>query len=179
MNDFPKAMIEIRCSKLLPGQIGLFAVRNLKNGTIIGLSDRLGEKMYSWDVYAQLDKQTRRMIDKYCATAEEGFWGPDDINYISLAFHINHSCSGSVGFDEYGNFITIRNVKANEELTYDYGLLVTNPRFKLKCRCGSSECRKTITGNDWKNPAYWRKNLHIMSPELRTIPLEVDPCGKL
>jgi hypothetical protein len=76
----PQALIEIRCSKLLPGQISLFAVRNLKKGTIIGLSDRLGEKLYSWDVYDKLDKQTRKIIDKYCASSEEGFWGPDDIN---------------------------------------------------------------------------------------------------
>jgi hypothetical protein len=44
---------------MLKGQIGLFAVRNLKKGTIIGLSDRLGEKLQSWDVYAMLDKQTK------------------------------------------------------------------------------------------------------------------------
>ncbi|MEI6208235.1 MAG: SET domain-containing protein-lysine N-methyltransferase [Desulfuromonadales bacterium] len=164
---------------MLEGQIGLFAVRNLKKGTIIGLSDRLGEKLYSWEVYAMLDNLTKQMIDKYCATAEEGFWGPDDINYLSLPWHMNHNCSGNVGFDEQGNFITISYVRSGEELSYDYGLLITNPSFKLRCRCGSTECRKTITGNDWKNPAYWRKNLHIMVPELRKIPMETKSCSKV
>jgi hypothetical protein len=171
-DDYPQALLEIRCSKLLPGQIGLFAVRSLKKGTIIGLSDRLGERLYSWDMCTKLDKQTKRMIDKYCATTEEGFWGPDDINYLSLPWHMNHNCSGNVGFDGHGNFITICSVKSDEELSYDYGLLITNPRFKLKCLCGSPECRGTITGNDWKNPAYRRKNLHIILPELRAIPLD-------
>ena len=145
----------------------MFAVRNLSKDTIVGLAERLGEKMYPWEVYAQLDSASKRMIDKYCASSEEGFWGPDDINYLSLPWHMNHNCSGNVGFDEQGNFITIRYVRTGEELSYDYGLLITNPRFKLRCKCGSPECRKTITGNDWKNPAYRRKNLQIMVPELR------------
>jgi hypothetical protein len=175
---YPQALIEIRCSKLLPGQIGLFAVRNLKKGTIIGLSDRLGEKLYSWDSYALLDKQTKTMIDKYCASSEEGFWGPEDINYLSLPWHMNHSCSGNVGFDEDGNFITIRYVRAGEELTTDYGLQITNPRFKLKCKCGSKECRKIILGKDWKNPEFRLKKSHIMAPELRTMALAVESCSK-
>ena len=173
---YPQALIEIRCSKLLPGQIGLFAVRNLKKGTIIGLCDRLGEKLYSWEEYARLDSQTSRMIDKYCASSEEGFWGPDDINYLSLPWHMNHNCSGNVGFDEQGNFVTIRYVREGQELSYDYGLLITNQVFKLSCKCESKNCRKTITGNDWKDPAFRQKFLNIMSPELRTMP-EIAKSG--
>ena len=179
VNGYPVALIEIRCSKLLKGQIGLFAVRNLKKKTVIGISDRLGEKLYPWEVYSKLDKQTRRMIDKYCATAEEGFWGPDDINYLSLPWHMNHNCSGNVGFDEQGNFITISNVRSGEELSYDYGLLITNPHFRLSCRCSSPECRKIITGNDWKNQVFRLKNLHIMVPELRTMPIETEAFKKV
>ncbi|MCX5904594.1 MAG: SET domain-containing protein-lysine N-methyltransferase, partial [Proteobacteria bacterium] len=145
------------------------AVRNLRKGTIIGLCKRLGEALYPWEKYAKLDRQTMRMIDKYCTSTEEGFWGPDDINYLSLLWHMNHNCSGNVGFDEQGNFTTIRYVRAGEELTTDYGLQVSNPRFKLKCKCGSMGCRKIITGDDWKNPVFRRKHRLIMLPELRDL----------
>ena len=160
-------MIEIRCSVLLKGQIGLFAVRNLKKGTCVGYSERLDEKLHSWAEYARLDSKTKRMIDKYCASTAEGFWGPVDINYISLPWHMNHCCAGNVGFNEQGDFVTIKYVRAGAELSYDYGLLITNPKFKLACQCGSRNCRKIITGNDWLDPSYRRKNTNIMAPELR------------
>jgi hypothetical protein len=178
MSNFPQALIEIRCSKLLPGQIGLFAVRNLKKGIIIGLCDRLGEAFYSCEQLDQLDNQTKRMIDKYCTSTEEGFWGPDDINYLSLPWHMNHNCSGNVGFDEQENFVTVRYVRAGEELTTDYGLQISNPRFKLRCKCGSKECRKIITGNDWKDPAFRQKKLNIFAPGLRKLPLIADASCK-
>jgi hypothetical protein len=166
---YPQALIEIRFSKMLQGQIGLFAVRNLKKGTIIGHSELFGEEFYSWKDYVRLDKPTRRMIGKYCICTEDGFWGPDNINYLSLPWHMNHCCSGNVGFDEQGNFITIKYVRAGYELSYDYGLAETNPRFKMKCMCGSGNCRKIITGKDWNNPVFRKKNLNIMTPELRSL----------
>jgi len=84
---------------------------------------------------------------------------------------MNHNCSGNVGYDEQGNFVTLRYVRAGEELTIDYGLQITNPRFKLRCKCGSKECRKMITGNDWKDPVFRQKKLNIMEPEMRIKPL--------
>lgn len=166
---YPQALIEIRCSKMLQGQIGLFAVRNLKKGTIIGHAELFEEEFYFWKDYIQLDKPTRRMIHKYCTCTKNGFWGPDNINYLSLPWHMNHCCSGNVGFDEQGNFITIKYVRAGKELSYDYGLAETNPSFKMKCGCGSSTCRKIITGSDWSNPDFRRKNLGTMLPGLRDL----------
>ena len=165
----PQARIEIRCSNMLKGQIGLFALRNLRKGTIIAYGANLEEEFYPWSVYAKLDKQTRKMIDKYCASATDGFWGPKDINYLSLPWHMNHSCSGNVGFDENDNFITLKYVRAGEELCYDYSLIVTNPIFKLRCKCGAKNCRKLISGNDWKDPEYRKKNFKNMSPTLKKL----------
>lgn len=162
-----RALIEIKCSKVLSGQTGVFALRNLRKGTIIAEAELFGEKFRSWKEYQMLDSQTKRMIDKYCLGTEGGFYAPSDINWLSIPWHINHSCSGNVGFDEKGNIITIRYIKTGEELFYDYGLGEANPNFKMKCKCGSANCRVTITGNDWKQADFRRKNLHIMMPHLR------------
>jgi len=65
---------------------------------------------------------------------------------------INHSCDGNCEADEEGGRVFIkalRNIKAGEELNYDYGLML-DERYtkKLKaehpCWCGSSNCRGTL-----------------------------------
>lgn len=176
--EFPPALIEIRCSLMLKGEIGLFALRNLKKGTIVGHDKRFNEIFFTWDQYAKLDKQTKKMVDKFCASTKDGFWGPDNINYLHSAWHMNHSCNGNIGFDEEDNFVTIRHVLAGEELLFDYGLLISNPEFKLKCNCGSPDCRGIITGNDWQNNSFIKNNLCFMSHAIRTLCLKLNGIEK-
>ena len=65
---------------------------------------------------------------------------------------INHSCNPNCEADEENDRIyikAIRNIKAGEELNYDYGLIIDEPYTpKLKaeypCWCGSPNCRKTL-----------------------------------
>ena len=47
--------------------------------------------------------------------------------------------------DEY--FLAAQN--KDEELTIDYAL-IDNEDYSFKCTCGSTNCRGTITGFDWK-----------------------------
>jgi SET domain-containing protein len=65
---------------------------------------------------------------------------------------INHSCDANCVADEQGNrvfIIAIKDIKAGEELNYDYGLIL-DERYtaKLKaeypCWCGSKNCRGTL-----------------------------------
>jgi SET domain-containing protein len=65
---------------------------------------------------------------------------------------INHSCNPNCEADEDNDRIfikAIRNIKAGEELNYDYGLIIDEPYTKkLKaeypCWCGSANCRGTL-----------------------------------
>jgi uncharacterized protein len=67
---------------------------------------------------------------------------------------INHSCEPNCEAIEEGNRIFIyamRALRPGEELFYDYGLEVDEPRTKklekeYACRCGSSRCRGTLLG---------------------------------
>lgn len=96
-------------------------------------------------------------------------WNPDDPNH-TFYFHvddgrvidaavggnaarwINHSCNPNCEADEEGGRVfikTLRNIKAGEELNYDYGLIIDEPYTKkLKaeypCWCGSKNCRGTL-----------------------------------
>ena len=67
---------------------------------------------------------------------------------------INHSCEPNCEAIEEGNRVFIyalRPLQSGEELFYDYGLEVDEPRTKklereYECRCGSSKCRGTLLG---------------------------------
>lgn len=164
---FKKALIRIRPSEKFGG-IGVFAVRDLKKKTTIAKGDLLEEDAYySWDDFSKIDKKSQDMIIDFCAQTEGGFFAPRDINYISIPWHMNHSCNGNVGCDKHGNFIALKNIKEDSELCYDYSLVTCNPTYKLICRCGSKKCRGVITGNDWKDAVYRTKNFAHMSPEVK------------
>jgi len=164
---FARSLFRIKPSAQYGG-IGLFAVQNIKRGSVIAKWEDLNEELFfSWQDFEKLDDATREMVIDYCAQTEDGFYAPRNINLISLPWHMNHCCDGNVGFNIDGDFVAIKDVARGEELAYDYGLVHTKPSFKLTCKCGVANCRKRITGNDWKDPDFQRKNHEYMTPEIR------------
>lgn len=69
---------------------------------------------------------------------------------------INHSCAPSCEADEVDGRVFIkalRNIRAGEELSYDYGLVIDAPYTKaLKaeypCWCGAANCRGTLLAGE-------------------------------
>ena len=65
---------------------------------------------------------------------------------------INHSCDANCEADEQDARVFIkarRNIKAGEELNYDYGLIIDErytPKLKAEypCWCGTKKCRGTL-----------------------------------
>ena len=65
---------------------------------------------------------------------------------------INHSCDANCEADEQEGRIFIkarRNIKAGDELNYDYGLIIDErytPKLKAEypCWCGTKKCRGTL-----------------------------------
>jgi len=103
---------------------------------------------------------TQRVIqideDLYLLTAEEK--EPNDC--------FNHSCEPNLGFSGQIGLVTMRDVQAGEELCFDYAMSDGEPYDEFDCLCGSSNCRKKVTGNDWKNPGLWVKYKNYFSPYL-------------
>jgi uncharacterized protein len=72
--------------------------------------------------------------------------------YGNIARWINHSCAPNCEADEDEGRVFIkalRNIKAGEELNYDYGLILEErytPRVKAEypCWCGAKTCRGTL-----------------------------------
>ena len=63
---------------------------------------------------------------------------------------LNHSCEPNLWMADEVTFVARKDIEAGEELTVDYALFTAQPGWAMTCRCGSSLCRKRVTGNDWK-----------------------------
>lgn len=70
--------------------------------------------------------------------------------------YFNHSCNPNAGFKGQIFLVSMRNIEKNEEITFDYAMAVHKSKgakyYKMKCLCGSKNCRGYITEDDWKNP---------------------------
>jgi uncharacterized protein len=73
---------------------------------------------------------------------------------------INHSCKPSCEPDEVDGRIfikAIRDIKAGEELSYDYGLVIDAPmtkelKLEYPCWCGTKKCRGTLLSSTSEFP---------------------------
>lgn len=92
----------------------------------------------------------------YILTAEEK--EPNDC--------FNHSCEPNLGFTGQIGLVTLRDIDAGEELTFDYAMSDGEPYDEFDCQCGMPTCRHKITGNDWKLPSLWEKYEGYFSPYL-------------
>ena len=88
---------------------------------------------------------------------------PFDLNERNFdgIFKVNHSCSPTCGFRGQVTMVSMRDVSAGEQITFDYAMSdvgIDEEAWKdMKCLCGSSDCRGLIGGNDWKLPELRKK----------------------
>ncbi|PUE06750.1 SET domain-containing protein-lysine N-methyltransferase [Limnohabitans sp. T6-5] len=128
---------------------GVFALQDLAEGeTII---EYVGE-VISWD-----EAQDRHPHDPN--DPNHTFYFHVNEDRVIDALHggnssrwINHSCDPNCEADEDNDRIFIkalRNIKAGEELNYDYGLIIDEPYTpellaEYPCWCGAKNCRGTL-----------------------------------
>lgn len=128
---------------------GVFAVQDLAEGEV--LIEYVGE-VISW-------KEALRRHPHDPSDPNHTFYFHVDEDHVIDAKHggnssrwINHSCAPNCEADEQDGRVFIkalRNIRAGEELFYDYGLIIDAPYTqKLKaeypCWCGAPNCRGTL-----------------------------------
>jgi SET domain-containing protein len=69
--------------------------------------------------------------------------------------YFNHSCDPNVGFKGQIFVVAMRRILADEEVTFDYAMVVSESVgsdivFEMNCQCGAPTCRQVITEHDWK-----------------------------
>ena len=70
---------------------------------------------------------------------------------------LNHSCDPNVGVRGQITFVAMRDIPAGAELTIDYAMIDGDPAERMACSCGARQCRKVITGSDWRLPELQRR----------------------
>lgn len=73
-----------------------------------------------------------------------------------IARLINHSCEPNCGIRFKNRVVAMRAIRAGEQVTWDYEMTEKNPHWRMRCKCGSVECRRVI-GNYKNMPAKLRK----------------------
>ena len=76
-----------------------------------------------------------------------------DANILCL----NHSCRPNVGVRGQITFVAMRDIPAQAELTIDYAMIDGDPEVRMECTCCAPDCRKVITGDDWRLPELQRR----------------------
>jgi len=149
----PKAVVK---ESPIHGQ-GLFAVEPIVKGEIVCIK---GGYIF--------DRQTlRSMPDWYRAAeiqiADDLFIGPlnADEREGSMIF-TNHSCDPNIGVRGQIVFVAMRDIQAGEELTHDWAT-TDDDDYEMECKCGFGNCRKVITGRDWRSKDLQEKYSEYMS----------------
>jgi predicted N-acetyltransferase YhbS len=138
--------VEVRPSAIQGS--GLFAVQDLRASTVVA---RLGGRLISNAEVERLiaDRQHdpgRPYVDSIAVDEGANLLIPPG-QTIHFA---NHSCNPNLWHVGPFTLAARRDIAAGEEMTVDYATQTMNPRVRLDCECGSSHCRGTVTGEDWR-----------------------------
>ena len=136
---------------------GLFASEPIKKGEIVAIKGG-----------AIFNRQTRDALEKTLGPAElpiaeDLYIGPlsAEERDASMLFS-NHSCAPNIGVRGQIVFVAMRDIAAGEELTHDWAMTDDEPD-EMECRCGAVNCRKIVTGQDWRRKDLQEKYAGYMS----------------
>ena len=72
----------------------------------------------------------------------------DEERELSMLYS-NHSCDANLGVRGEITFVAMRDIRAGEELTHDWAT-TDDDDYSVGCKCGAPNCRKILTGKDWR-----------------------------
>jgi len=125
---------------------GLFAVAPIAKGEIVAVK---GGHIVDTDTLHALPAQLQNSEIQIADTLH--LVALTDEEYEPVMLFINHSCAPNVGFAGNVVLVAMRDVGSGEELTTDYALFDMSDEV-MTCNCGTSSCRGTVTGGDWRRP---------------------------
>ena len=79
--------------------------------------------------------------------------------------YLNHSCNPNLGMRGEITFVAMRDIRDGEELTHDWAM-TDDDDYCVECNCGTLDCRKTLTGKDWRRPDLQKRYVGYFSAYL-------------
>lgn len=94
--------------------------------------------------------------DLYLLTTNEG-----------VADWVNHSCAPNAGLRGQVVLVALRDIRAGEEITFDYATSDGSTYDEFECGCGAESCRGHVTGSDWRLPELQERYAGHFSPYIQ------------
>ena len=139
---------KVRRSKI--DNLGLYAARNIKNG------EKIIE--YKGKIITRKEAEENPKYDNdkaiYLFNLNKRYDLDGDFKF-NTARLINHSCNPNCEVMDYKKQLwvfAIKDIKKNQELTYDYGFSFDKDYKQFICKCGSKDCVGYIVreGSRWR-----------------------------
>jgi SET domain-containing protein len=136
---------------------GLFAVEPIARGNIVAIKGG-----YIYD-RARRDRLPPTLESTEIPIADGFFIGPrhEDERDGGMLFS-NHSCDPNIGVQGQIVFVAMRDIHPGEELTHDWAT-TDDDAYEMPCHCGAANCRRVITGQDWRRQDLQEKYEGYMS----------------
>jgi len=77
---------------------------------------------------------------------------------------VNHSCDPNCGMGGAAQVVAMRDIGIGEALTFDYAMADGSDYDEFDCACGTSLCRRRVSGTDWTNPELQQRYAGYLSP---------------
>lgn len=152
----PKA----KATKSAIDKLGVIAIKNISKEESVAV---LGGVIVPKN---ELEEYHKSMGDVGIQVNDDFFIVPTTRNELEETGVFNHSCEPNIGLIDSITFVAIKNIKKGEELVLDYAFCESFCQA-FKCGCGSPQCRKIVTPNDWKIPQLQKKYRKYFSPYLK------------
>lgn len=121
---------------------GSFAIETISRGELVA---SFGGFVVTRD---ELKNYSQERISRSIQVANDLFLMSGEVSEPGDS--INHSCNPNCGLMGSTVVVALEEIQPGEEITYDYAMSDSQPYDEFTCECESANCRKLITGNDWK-----------------------------
>jgi len=138
--SYISSKIVIRESKI--HGVGMFADLRIHKGEIVFIK--------GGHIVTKAELFSSKQINSYLPLDDDFFIGAiSKEEEDSIKLFLNHSCEPNCGLRGEITFVALCEIQEGEELTCDYAM-IDNEAYEFECTCGSVDCRKRITGFDWR-----------------------------
>ena len=120
---------------------GVFATQDIPKGTLVYVKDSLEIELSPEEVEKE-KPEMQAIIEKFSYIDERGY----RIISWDLGKYVNHCCNCNTISTGYGFEIAIRDIRAGEEITDEYGLFNMDQEFPLLC--SNKNCRGVLRPGD-------------------------------
>ncbi len=122
------ACTRIKLSKVHRGGIGVFAILDIPKGTNVFKGDTTKMVWIDRDRIKDVDPGIRSLYEDFCIVKGNKYGCPANFNSMTIGWYLNDSKKPNMAITKNYDFVAIRDIRKNEELTTDYSTFTRHHR---------------------------------------------------